>query len=212
MFKQFCRRFGIAGQKRCNVIGAVAARLRHQRKIGRNRIVVRCGGSDIVGIGRREIVGRQARASGRFASVRVDPRNLLRCGEGFDLTLVVTDLLEVAEGHVLQAVTGRADFVVNLEAALELLDVPLAERAVEGERDIARLFVRQVTGRLFGHRGIGAEHERIERDECEAEPDENGDEADAEKLGHVLSRFSLRRPAWRFRRALPSCPNRGRPR
>jgi hypothetical protein len=41
-------------------------------------------------------------------------------------------------------VAGRADFLVDLEAALELLPVELAERAVEREGDVLRMLVELV--------------------------------------------------------------------
>ena len=45
---------------------------------------------------------------------------------------------------------GRADFLVDLEAALELLAVELAERPVAGERQLLGMLVELVLGRRLG--------------------------------------------------------------
>ena len=45
---------------------------------------------------------------------------------------------------------GRADFLVDLEAALQLLLVELAERAVAGERELLRMLVELMLGRRLG--------------------------------------------------------------
>ncbi len=61
---------------------------------------------------------------------------------------------------------GRADFLVNLEAALELRLVKLAKRAIAGEFDVLGVKVERVFccfGSRFLNRGDGAVSERPEQ-------------------------------------------------
>src|SRR3546814_10225010 len=62
-------------------------------------------------------------------------------GDRLHLGLVIADALEIAEMHEVDRVARRADFLVHLEAALELLVVVLAERAVGRQRERLGLLV-----------------------------------------------------------------------
>ena len=138
----------VAGQQRIDVGRAALARLGDQRQVGRKRIVVGRARRDFVGERRRESVGRQRLAGRRLAGVRVDRRNLglpVR-RDLLDLGVVVAKPLEVAERDQLEAVAGRADLRVDLEAALQLRLVELAERTVAGEVQRLRLLVEFVRG------------------------------------------------------------------
>ena len=88
-------------------------------------------------------------AGGRLAGVRIDRRHLDRplIGDRLHFGLVVAERLEVAERDQAQAVAGRADFLVDLEPALQLLAVELAERPVAGERQMLRMLVELLLGR-----------------------------------------------------------------
>jgi hypothetical protein len=77
------------------------------------------------GLGKKS-VGRPGRVFG-LTGVRVDARHLVLGGDRLHLVVVVAERLEVAEGDEAQRVAGLADFVVDLEAALQLLLVELAE-------------------------------------------------------------------------------------
>ena len=112
----------VAGQQRIDVGRAALARLGDQRQVGRERVVVRGARGDLVGERRREVVGRQRLAGRWLAGVRVDRRDLdLPVGrDRLHLGLVVAELREVAERDELEGVAGRADLLVDLEAALEL--------------------------------------------------------------------------------------------
>ena len=125
----------IAGQQRIDIGRPALARLGDQRQVGRKRIVVGRARRDLVGEGRREIIGRQRLARRRLAGVGIDRRHLgLPVGRDLlDLGLVVAEPLQVAERDQLQAVAGRADLRIDLEAALQLGLVELAERPVAGE-------------------------------------------------------------------------------
>src|SRR3546814_490816 len=101
-----------------------------QREIRRNRIVVRSTGGDVIREGRREVVGRRARTHGVLTGVRISARNLEASCDRLNFGVAVAQSGEVTESGVLERVAGRADFLVNLEAALKLLVVELAERAV----------------------------------------------------------------------------------
>ena len=68
----------------------------------------------VVGIGRDLVAGRD--------------RLGLRLGEAGTARLV-----QIVEGDVVEAVAGRADFLIDLEAALQRAAVVGAERPVEGE-------------------------------------------------------------------------------
>jgi hypothetical protein len=92
-------------------------------------------------------------------------------GDRLDFRLFVTERMQIAERHQAQPVAGRADFLVDLEAALELLLVEFAERAVAGESKRLRLTVKLMLGGRFGrlleiaHR---ADDERQQQDSGEA--------------------------------------------
>src|SRR5690606_41611070 len=101
----------------------------HQREVRRDRVVVRGTRSDVVRERRREIVGRRAGARGRFAGVRIDAWHGPARGLGLHFGFGVAKLREIADRHELERVAGRADLLVDLVAALELLLVPFAEGA-----------------------------------------------------------------------------------
>src|SRR4029079_17204988 len=98
----------------------------------RKRIVVGSARRNLVRIGRREMVGGQCLARRRLPRLRIHARNfgLPLVGDRLDLRLAVAELVKVIEGDVRQAVAGRADLLVNLEATLKLLLVEPAEGAV----------------------------------------------------------------------------------
>src|SRR3546814_5088085 len=73
----------------------------------------------------------------------------------------------------LHAVAGRADFLVDLEAALELLAVELPERAVRSQVKLLRVLVEEMCG-VF-RRGL-ARHQR--RDHEGHDDDDAGEYAD----------------------------------
>src|SRR3546814_11384239 len=85
------------------------------------------------------MIRRQAFARRRVARGGVDRRNLETLGEGFDLTFGVTKVRNVAERDEVQAVAGRADFLVHLHPALQLRLVPVRQQyAVAGQRSEER--------------------------------------------------------------------------
>jgi hypothetical protein len=90
---------------------------------------------------RRELVGRQAGVALHFAGGAVIDRDLRLGGDILDLGLVVTQRGEIAVGDVAQRMALRADFLVDLETALQLLLVELAEHAVAGERQMFGVLV-----------------------------------------------------------------------
>ena len=143
----------------------MVARLGHQREIGRNGIVVRCRCRDLVGIGRREVIGVRAGTRGRLAGVRIDSRHLPAGGFGLNLFLGIAEVRQIAEGDVVQAVAGRTDFLVDLVPTLQLRDVPGAQRPVEREAAFGPVrFQMELVlcrmQRLFGEKGVGTEAER----------------------------------------------------
>src|SRR5205085_12142283 len=71
-------------------------------------------------------------------------------GDRLNLGLVVTNALEVVESHQLHAVTGGANLLVDLEAALNLRSIELAEGTIAGEHQILRMFVELLLGRRRG--------------------------------------------------------------
>ena len=82
---------------------------------------------------------------------------------------------------MLDAVASGTDFFVDLEAALQLLAIELAERAIAGQvqflgLEVVNLFSRQGMG--FSRRGIGAAGERIAEHHREEGADEKGEDAD----------------------------------
>src|SRR5205814_6689790 len=99
-----------------------------------------CARRDFVRERRREGIGRKRLARRRFAGVGIDRSDLgLPVGRDLlDLGLVVTEALEVAERGQFEAVAGRADLRIDLEAALQLPLVELAEWAIAGERELLR--------------------------------------------------------------------------
>ena len=105
-------------------------------------------------------------------------------GDRADLGFGIADVAQVAERDLGQAVAGRADLAIDLEAALELLPVEAAERPFEREAHVvARREMVSRLGRLLGRTGdiaVGAVAESPQHDEGEDEPDE-----DAQTANHL---------------------------
>ena len=83
--------------------------------------------------------------------------------------------MQVAERDQAQAVAGRADFLVDLEAALQLLPVELAERAVGREVQLLRLAWNSCSAVGAGGAWTNADqvdHRSDQQDAGEAQPDE----------------------------------------
>jgi hypothetical protein len=91
-------------------------------------------GGVLVGPRAREAVGRTAVALEHVAGVVGAVLDLVLGRDRLHLGLGITEPGQVAERDEVEAVTDRADLLVNLEAALELAAVELAERA--GERPL----------------------------------------------------------------------------
>src|SRR6185295_8338025 len=161
---------------------------------------------------RRESVGRQRLAGRGFAGVGVDRRDLrlpVR-RDLLDLRLIVAEPLEVAERDQVQAVTGRADFRIDLEAALQLALVELAEGPVAGQREMPGLLVPLVR-REWRRRVVEIGREIAEQRDQQDEREDGADEAENET--HLLVR-PLSRPSPLSRAAaasvLPEPPRRPR--
>src|SRR5690606_28903757 len=78
-----------------------------------------------------------------------------------NLTIVVAEVLKRAEGNQAQAVTGRANLTVDLEAALQLTLVVGAERTGKAPVLFDRLF-----DRVFGG-ASGASHRQSQAERGE---------------------------------------------
>ena len=127
---------------------AAVTRLGDQRQVGRKRIVVRRARRGLVGVGARELVRRDRFARRRLASVGIDRRHLDRplVGDRLHFGLFIAKRVQVAERHQAQPMAGRAHFLVDLESALQLLLVELAERAVAGQRQRLGLAMELMLG------------------------------------------------------------------
>ncbi len=124
--------------------GPPSQRLGDQRQIRRQRAAIGRAGRFLVGEGRREVVGRDAGPRQALA-VLVEQlalpccgtgRALVAGGDGLDLGLGEAGPARIGqrvEGDAVEAVTGRADFLVDLEAALQGRAVIGAEGTFEGE-------------------------------------------------------------------------------
>src|SRR3546814_2487208 len=93
-------------------------RVVHQSGVGGKRVVVRRTRCDLVRIGRREAIRRQARTGRGLTRVRIERRNGEGLRERLHFRLAEADVLKAADRNQLHAVAGRADFLVDLEAAL----------------------------------------------------------------------------------------------
>src|SRR3546814_4170004 len=106
--------------------------------------------SDVCSSDLREMIRRQAVARRRFARVGVDRRNLETLGEGFDLTFGVTKVRNVAERDEVQAVAGRADFLVHLHPALQLRLVPVRQPYRSEEHTSELQSLMRISYAVFG--------------------------------------------------------------
>ena len=116
-----------------------------------------------------------------LAGLLVDARHLVLGGDRFHFVVVVAQRLEVAEGDEAQRVAGLADFVIDLEAALQLPLVELAEGAVAGQRKLLGVQVKLVLGGR-GYAFLGkvyrADDQRPGERAREEQSDEDGEDAD----------------------------------
>ncbi len=142
----------IAGQQRMDVVRSILGILRENvedegrkaafdaARLGNQREVRRCGaivgGSSrfLVRERRREIVRGMPGRSNISPSRSVRPRSSYSAAKRLHLLFGIAEILERAEGHQIHRMTGRADFLVDLQAALQLALVVGAERA--GERPV----------------------------------------------------------------------------
>src|SRR3546814_11315549 len=75
---------------------------------------------------------------------------------------------------MIEAVAGRADFLVHLKAALQLGLVPVRKQAVTRQREVARLLVERVSGlRLIRQ---GRRDDRAQQRDDETQADERSEE------------------------------------
>ena len=172
----------VAGQQRVDVVGAVMPCLRHQRQVGRQRIVVGGPRGDLVRERRRKIVRRHVLARRGFPGFRIHRRLFDHplIGNRLNLGLGIADLGQIAERHILQAVAGRADLLEHLKAALQLPVVVFAEEAVRRQPNILGMQVEDVLGRFRRRlldRGLGGAEERDREHEDEGRADEGCDNA-----------------------------------
>src|SRR5690606_19945149 len=128
------------------------ARLGDQRKVRRSRTVVCRSSRSRVRVWRREVVGRKRLAGEHFA-IRVRAvLHFIFSGKRLDLFRRVTEAFQRAEGDQVHRMAGRADFLVDLQAALQLALVIGSERTGE-----APLFLLGMVDRkMFRLRGITA--------------------------------------------------------
>src|SRR5690606_17948978 len=124
-------------------------------------------GRHVVGVRAGEGVGRDRRAGGGLTGLLVDGRNFVSGGDRLELVRVVADVFQRAEGHQLQAVTGGAHFLVNLEAALQLGAIVQAEDAFVREGHLLRRSFNRLDrirlGGLTRSKGANQKGEREDR-------------------------------------------------
>src|SRR6516162_6744776 len=126
------RSLPVAGENPVNVIGTACARLDDQRLIRRKGAVV-CGTRRlIVRKWARDRIGGPARPLVHLTLVVRSVGYLIAGGDRFDLVLTVTDVRKVAEVEMLDWMTDRADFLVNLEPTLCRGTVVGSEDSVKG--------------------------------------------------------------------------------
>ncbi|ENN87929.1 hypothetical protein RHSP_49317 [Rhizobium freirei PRF 81] len=154
------RRFFIAGQQRVDIVRAAFlvlgediedelreaafdfARLGKQRHIRRHSPVVGSSSSLVVRERRVEMVRRNCLASEHLTlGVRPVLHFVVGC-KGLHLGFRIAEIAQRTVGHQLHRVAGGTDFRIDLEAALKLRLVIVAERAGEGPMLLARLLQR----------------------------------------------------------------------
>src|SRR3546814_5980497 len=129
------------------------------------------------------MVRGQRLAGGRFARVRIDRRHLdlPLVGDRLHLGLVIAEIGKVAERDEAEAMTGGADLLVDLQAALQLLAVERAKRAIALESDGPGLEMELVLHRLDrGGGDVGARGGRQgdEQKGNEAGPDQSSNKTE----------------------------------
>src|SRR3546814_19771208 len=70
---------------------------------------------------------------------------------------------------MIEAVAGRADFLVHLKAALQLGLVPVRKQAVTRQREVARLLVERVSGLRLIRQGRRDDRAQQRDDETQAD-------------------------------------------
>jgi hypothetical protein len=109
----------------------------------------------------------------------IDARHIPLGSQGLDLRFTVAELLEVAEGDLAQRVARRADFLVDLVAALELLLVPMAEQPVAGEVQLLRILVELVLGRRLDEGSLARQRREGRADAFSQRPQHHNGEKQA---------------------------------
>src|SRR3546814_5105440 len=100
----------------------------------------------------------------------------------FDLTFGVTKVRNVAERDEVQAVAGRADFLVHLHPALQLRLVPVRQQyAVAGQFQMLGMLVKLV-------RDIGFIAERRREDREHQRGNETETDEKTERTNHEIGR------------------------
>src|SRR5690606_11890540 len=102
---------------------------------------------NVVREGRKEVVRRCSGAQGVFAGIRVHTGHLEAGRDRLHFSIGIAKRGKIAERDMLKPVAGGADFLVYLEAALELLAIELAERTSEREAHVPRVQVELVLSR-----------------------------------------------------------------
>ena len=107
------------------------------------------------------MIGSHASARFQLAGGGVEVGHLHLGGNGLHFIVVITQLLQITERDIFQRVAVRADFGINLKAALQLLAIESAKGAVAGQMEIL-LGVKVVNllhrrSRRLGHEAIGSE-------------------------------------------------------
>ena len=172
----------VAGQQRVDVIDAllrvagegqriedeqreaalVGAGLGQHREVRRRLAAIGRGRRLVVGEGRREAIGRTGRTLLLGTGI-VDFLDAVGLGERLDLPrgeARTAGLREVAEGDQTHGVAARADFLVDLEAALELRLVEPAEHAGKAPLLPRRIDAVAVIGERRGGTEGGREKSR----------------------------------------------------
>ena len=143
------RRLAESGDDRIDVLRTALAGLDDQRQVGRQRAAIARAGGFFIGKRRREVICGDARTGqalafvvGRLAFVVRIGRNLVAGGDCLALrfaeanTAATLATAQIVERDAIEAVTGGADFLVDLETTLHGRAVICAERTVERKAHI----------------------------------------------------------------------------
>ena len=125
------RRVHIAKKQAVEIVRAVGTGLGDQRQVRRHCAVVAGAGLVVVPVRIRNDVGRACRTHEHLALVVRTVHHLVFGGNGLDLGLVIAKVSQVAERDIVETVTARTDFPVDLEAPLQGGLVEIAEGAGE---------------------------------------------------------------------------------